>query len=375
MFKRHLLIIVLALGISPSIFPQEETLKFVIRIDDILSRNTTILPRSIVPMQDSISARGGKITWGVMPHRFIETPNLDGVLADELIATSNLGHEVSLHGYIHICQRCNKSSHEMYCTTFDSPFSYEQQEKLIQDGLELIDKKTQLVMTSFIPPGHISDTTTWKVLADNNISIFSDDAEIEYLNPGVFNLPINEEYTWSLTNDDYQKNLTDALIDIKETAKETGIYNLMLHDPFIRSGYEDGIVLRWMGELLDSLNVYYGSNIEYLTLTEAANSIKGEPVSIEEEKPNSISSFTLSQNYPNPFNPTTQISFNLNRPSKIKLIIFDTKGQVISALLNSQYSSGRHSITFDGSNLASGVYFFSLTVDGQVLTKKMSLIK
>lgn len=375
MYKRFLLVIIAMIWLSPSIYSQEEHLKFVIRVDDILSRNTSILPRSIIPLQDSISARGGKITWGVMPNRLMEASNQDGVLANELIDTAELGHEVSQHGYIHICQRCGQSSHEMYCTTYDSPFSYSKQEKLLQDGLNLFEEKTNLIPTSFIPPGHVSDTTTWKVLSDNNISIFSDDAEIKYLNSGVFNLPINEEYTWALTNDEYQKNLTEALIDIKETAKETGVYSLMLHDPFIRSGYENGIVLRWIGELLDSLNAYYSDNIEYLTLTEAANSIKGEIVSIEEGKHTSIRSFTLAQNYPNPFNPTTQISFTLDKPSLIKLIIFDTKGQVVSALQNSHYSSGSHSITFNGRNLASGVYFFSLTVNGQVLTKKMSLVK
>ncbi len=374
MFKQLFGILILGfLTVSP-LFAQQEKLKFVIRVDDILSRNTTILPRSIVPFQDSISARGGKVTWGVMPHRFLETPNLDGVLVNELKATVAAGHEVSQHGYIHICQRCDRSSHEMYCTTFNSPFTHQQQTKLIQDGLDLFEEETEIVPTSFIPPGHISDTTTWKVLGENDINIFSDDKEIEYLNAGVFNLPINEEYTWALTENDYQDNLTDALADIKATAKETGIYNMMLHDPFIRAGYEDGIVLLWMGELLDSLNAYYGEDIEYLTLTEAANSIKGEPVSIDENNL-TATSFKLNQNYPNPFNPTTQISFTLDKPSRIKLLVYNVQGQIVSALVNSRYSSGTHSITFDGSNLASGVYYYSLSVGGNVITKKMSLVK
>lgn len=374
MFKRSLVFIALICSLTELAYAQTENLKFVIRVDDILSRNTTILPRSIIPLQDSIASRGGKITWGVMPHRFLETPNLDGNLAAELKASAALGHEVSQHGYIHICQRCGQSSHEMYCTTFNSPFTYEQQAKLIQDGLDLFDEKTELIPTSFIPPGHISDETTYEVLGDKSMFVFSDDTEAKYLNGNVFNLPINDEYTWALTDEAYEQNLTDALADIKSTAKETGVYALMLHDPFIREGYQDAIVLRWMGELLDSLNAYYRDNIEYLTLTDAANAIKGEPVSIDED-PKLPADFTLSQNFPNPFNPATQINFALEKPSRIRLLVYDIQGRMVSALVNARYSAGNHSITFNAGNLSSGVYIYSLTANGRTQTKFMTLVK
>lgn len=374
MIRKLLLFILLLLSFSELSYSQTESLKFVIRVDDILSRNTTILPRSIEPLQDVIDSRGGKITWGVMPHRFIETPNLDGNLASELTASVQMGHEVSQHGYIHICQRCGKSSHEMYCTTFDSPFTYGEQAKLVQDGLDLFNEKTQLTPTSFIPPGHISDETTYEVLGDKTMLVFSDDTEAKYLNSNVFNLPINDEYTWALTDEIYDQNLTDALADIKTTAKQTGVYSLMLHDPFIRAGYENAVVLRWMGELLDSLNTYYGNNIEYLTLTDAANSIKGEPVSID-ETPELPTEFTLSQNFPNPFNPTTQINFSLKKPSRIKLLVYDTQGRLMSALVNAQYSAGNHNVTFDAGTLSSGMYIYSLTANGKTQTKFMTLVK
>lgn len=373
--KKYLFpLLLLLLAVPENLYSQETELKFIIRVDDILSRNTTILPRSIVPLQDSVASRGGKLTWGVMPHRFLETPNLDGTLAEELKASVQLGHEVSQHGYIHICQRCDRSSHEMYCTTFNSPFTYQQQATLIQDGLGLFEEKTELTPTSFIPPGHISDVTTYDVLGDNGIFIFSDDSETRFLNNNVFNLPINAEYTWALTEQSYQKNLVDALADIKASAEESGYYNLMMHDPFIRLGYENGIVLKWMGELLDSLNVYYGENIEYLTLTEAANPIKGELVSAEPESDQPFD-FSLDQNYPNPFNPSTTISFLLDKPSKISLKVFDLQGKVVSALINSSYSSGNHSITFNADNLPSGTYFYSLTANGKTQIKQMTLIK
>ena len=58
----------------------QDSLLFVIRVDDIQSRNTTIVPRSIKFFQSAVEKRGGKITWAVIPHRLIETQNQDGVL-------------------------------------------------------------------------------------------------------------------------------------------------------------------------------------------------------------------------------------------------------------------------------------------------------
>ena len=129
-----------------------------------------------------------------------------------------------------------------------------------------------------------------------------------------------------------------------------------------------------MGELLDSLNAYYGDNIEYLTLTDAANAIKGEPVSID-EGPELPADFTLSQNFPNPFNPATQINFALEKPSRIKLLVYDIQGRMISALVNAQYTAGNHSITFNAGNLSSGVYIYTLTANGGTQTKFMTLVK
>ena len=71
-----------------------DSLLFIVRIDDILSRNMTILPRSIVPLQDTLSSRGAKATWGLMPHRLIEAANANGQLAREIKQSYSDGHEI-----------------------------------------------------------------------------------------------------------------------------------------------------------------------------------------------------------------------------------------------------------------------------------------
>ena len=91
-------------------------------------------------------------------------------------------------------------------------------------------------------------------------------------------------------------------------------------------------------------------------------------------------SFDLAQNYPNPFNPTTTITFSLPREQAVELVIFNTKGQKIRDLARGDYPTGQSSVTWDGKDnqglsVASGMYFYRLTGENKVQTRKMLLMK
>ena len=88
--------------------------------------------------------------------------------------------------------------------------------------------------------------------------------------------------------------------------------------------------------------------------------------------------FILYQNYPNPFNPSTTISFNLNTRSHVKLLVYNTLGELVTELINSELSAGQHQIIFDASRyngLSSGVYYYTLFTDKFSLSKGMVLLK
>jgi hypothetical protein len=79
-----------------------------------------------------------------------------------------------------------------------------------------------------------------------------------------------------------------------------------------------------------------------------------------DDKETAVESFQLLQNYPNPFNPETKITWNLPEESYVTLIIYDILGNETAILVDEEQSAGRHELTFNGSELSSGVYFYRL---------------
>jgi hypothetical protein len=86
-------------------------------------------------------------------------------------------------------------------------------------------------------------------------------------------------------------------------------------------------------------------------------------------------SFSLLQNYPNPFNPTTAISYRLSAVSHVKLSVYDILGKKVETLVDAVQGAGDHSMSFNASRLASGVYFYRREAGHFVEAKKMIVIK
>jgi len=86
--------------------------------------------------------------------------------------------------------------------------------------------------------------------------------------------------------------------------------------------------------------------------------------------------FSLKQNYPNPFNPSTEIKFELPQNTFVTLKVYNAVGQVVAELVNNEYkNAGRYSVSFDGTKLASGIYFYTIVAGSYNEVKKMVLLK
>lgn len=88
-----------------------------------------------------------------------------------------------------------------------------------------------------------------------------------------------------------------------------------------------------------------------------------------------VNDFRLYQNYPNPFNPSTTISYSLPEKQNVTIKIFDITGSEITLLKNKFQQKGSYEINFDGSDLTSGIYFYTLQAGNFSETKKMILLK
>ncbi len=88
-----------------------------------------------------------------------------------------------------------------------------------------------------------------------------------------------------------------------------------------------------------------------------------------------VEKFELSQNYPNPFNPSTTINFSVAKTGNYKLVVYNSLGEQIAELVNSQLTNGNYNVQFDASKLSSGMYLYRLIGENVNITKKMILIK
>ncbi|MCX6640663.1 MAG: T9SS type A sorting domain-containing protein [bacterium] len=99
-------------------------------------------------------------------------------------------------------------------------------------------------------------------------------------------------------------------------------------------------------------------------------------VGVEPEHTGSLpTEYSMSGAYPNPFNPTTQLSFALPTASSVTLNVYDVNGQLVAELVNGWRSAGQHQVTFDGTNLASGIYLYNLQAGEYTTSGKMVLTK
>jgi len=116
-----------------------------------------------------------------------------------------------------------------------------------------------------------------------------------------------------------------------------------------------------------------GDSLFYVTLdAESITTFVGSIITIVNED---SASFKLYQNYPNSFKQSTRIDFEIPEASFVSLVVHNILGQEIDELAGKEYSAGLHSVTFDASHLANGIYFYTLRAGSFIDTKKMFIMR
>lgn len=99
------------------------------------------------------------------------------------------------------------------------------------------------------------------------------------------------------------------------------------------------------------------------------------PLGITHTDENFSSTFQLKQNYPNPFNPSTTIEYSLLKNGFVSLTVYNLLGQEVVTLVDAKKSAGQYAVRFDAAALTSGIYYYTLKVDGFQQSRKMVLIR
>ncbi len=133
--------------------------------------------------------------------------------------------------------------------------------------------------------------------------------------------------------------------------------------PADQDGKTDIAIVSSVASGVDSLFVLYN--------------LGGGTVGIQEQETEEIpTSYALAHNFPNPFNPTTTIQFSLPQAGDVTLKIYNLLGEEVKTLVDEYKEIGKHSVQFNASQLASGIYFYrNYRQDQFVETKKMILLR
>ncbi|MBK8552643.1 MAG: T9SS type A sorting domain-containing protein [Ignavibacteria bacterium] len=148
-------------------------------------------------------------------------------------------------------------------------------------------------------------------------------------------------------------------------------YNLSFLPYSVKATSDNGFVLTGFTNFPRFTS--YRDNI----LAVKTDSLCNAPIIVNVDNNNQLTpeEFVLYQNYPNPFNPVTTITYSIPISGIVKIKIYDITGREIRLLVNEAKDAGAYEIQFDGSNLASGIYFYKLEAGSFISTKRMILIK
>jgi hypothetical protein len=249
--------------------------------------------------------------------------------------------------------------------TFNTIYSIQQSNGgYIFTPLQAVKISTSKTMQSFIKVDSSGNVLTMKVIPENHFK-YSSAGDLRIINPNRYLIcgsvsDTTGDTVWaSITITDSSGNVmkkhlfTDSYCTLEEC--------YMINDnDFVLIGVSD--FLRPNGD--------YNA---YIVRTDTNFNIP--PISIESISKNVPAKFILYQNYPNPFNSSTIIEYDIPENNYVELIIYDVLGREVKTLVNEYKKVGSYSVKFDGSNLASGLYFYKIEAGNYVETKKMVMIK
>jgi hypothetical protein len=234
---------------------EKPTVEVTVRIDDVFMRESDLEPMSLTPFLDVAERHGATVIVAVIPNRLNQSPNENGAMAAELRAAIARGHEVTQHGFDHSCPQCGDTGHEFTCRETGEALDAERMQEMIAEGKRLIEEAIDRRV--YVYGGVGTDRYSPEMYASLEKLGFpgvTGTPVAEHARHGLTCVPTGSDYTWALKS---EEELAAALARMKRDFAaavpedaSTGYFQLNFHDHFIRTGWEDGITLRFLDEAL-----------------------------------------------------------------------------------------------------------------------------
>jgi len=257
------------------------------------------------------------------------------------------------------------------------------------DSLFITTVPVETDSNHYIPTEPLYDNSTyfWKVIAvdeagfrasiESETWLFWTNTELEPPNPfdllspenGEEGLPTTPEFVWNIAtdNDPNDYAVYNLLISEDSTFTQVDYFSEGLIDTFFIMSDEltDSTRYFWRIDAVDTDSLVTSSEVWSFTVGNIAiDEILITP-----------SEYILYQNSPNPFYNITHISYSLPYPSKVKIQIYNIKGQIVETLLNEEKPAGYHSVEWNSKGMSSGIYFYKLSTKDKTFIKKMIFLR
>ncbi len=207
-------------------------------------------------------------------------------------------------------------------------------------------------------PDWINNISIHQLMVDNNVTIFFHGHDHIFAKEEIDNMiyqecPVPNDLTYGPGFENYQNNDSTVVVN---------------NSGHIRVSVSPSEVT------VDYIRAYLPAGGTNGTLGHSYTISSATSVQVN-KKPLKLEDFNLYQNYPNPFNPTTTINYSLSKKQNVRISVFNLMGKEIAELVNGSKNPGEHKILFDGSKLASGIYYYKIEINGSGKFRKMILLK